>query len=86
VGRFVTADPLLGDIMRPQSLNRYVYVENNPVNAVDPSGAVTLGELILAGLVILFVLLLIIGAIELAHWLRGIGRPHAVEEQAIPEP
>ena len=38
VGRFITADPLLGDIFRPQSLNRYVYVENNPVNLVDPSG------------------------------------------------
>jgi RHS repeat-associated protein len=39
VGRFITADPLLGDITRPQSLNRYVYVENNPVNLVDPTGA-----------------------------------------------
>ncbi|MDA1014983.1 MAG: hypothetical protein O3A00_11105 [Planctomycetota bacterium] len=39
VGRFTTADPVLGHVFRPQSLNRYVYVENNPVNLLDPSGA-----------------------------------------------
>jgi len=39
-GRFTSVDPLgasasVGD---PQSFNRYSYVQNNPVNAVDPSG------------------------------------------------
>ncbi len=38
VGRFTTADPLLGDGINPQSLNRYLYVTNNPVNLVDPTG------------------------------------------------
>jgi len=38
VGRFVSADTYLGKIGNPQSLNRYVYVENDPVNAVDPTG------------------------------------------------
>jgi len=38
VGRFISADTWLGEIGRPQSLNRYGYVEDDPVNAVDPDG------------------------------------------------
>jgi RHS repeat-associated protein len=39
-GRWTSPDPYIGSmsINDPQSLNRYVYVENNPVNAVDPTG------------------------------------------------
>jgi RHS repeat-associated protein len=40
-GRFTTPDPLgvdAADASNPQSLNRYVYVENDPVNATDPTG------------------------------------------------
>jgi RHS repeat-associated protein len=40
VGRFISADSYLGEVGRPQSLNRYVYVENDSVNAVDPTGHV----------------------------------------------
>ncbi|MCB9121795.1 MAG: RHS repeat-associated core domain-containing protein [Caldilineaceae bacterium] len=38
LGRFLQRDSFGGLGQRPQSLNRYVYVENNPVNLVDPSG------------------------------------------------
>jgi len=38
VGRFITADTWLGDVMEPQSLNRFVYAENDPINRVDPTG------------------------------------------------
>jgi len=38
LGRFMSPDPLGGDAASPQSLNRYAYVGNNPLNAVDPSG------------------------------------------------
>src|SRR5207302_2025281 len=37
-GRFSCADPVLGSPADPQSWNRYAYVRNNPVNAIDPSG------------------------------------------------
>lgn len=37
-GRWLTPDPLAGDITNPQSLNRYAYVMNNPTNFVDPLG------------------------------------------------
>jgi RHS repeat-associated protein len=39
-GRFLSPDPYLGsmDITNPQSLNRYAYVLNNPLNLIDPLG------------------------------------------------
>jgi RHS repeat-associated protein len=38
VGRFVTKDLWAGNVWRPGTLNRYVYVGNNPVNLADPTG------------------------------------------------
>jgi RHS repeat-associated protein len=38
LGRFVSADPFVPAPGHPQSLNRYAYVLNNPVNLIDPSG------------------------------------------------
>ncbi|MDO8616279.1 MAG: RHS repeat-associated core domain-containing protein [Dehalococcoidia bacterium] len=38
IGRFLTQDPLPGSALSPQSQNRYAYVQNNPVNRVDPTG------------------------------------------------
>jgi RHS repeat-associated protein len=40
-GRWLTPDPLAGDILNPQSLNRYAYVLNNPTSMIDPLGLVT---------------------------------------------
>jgi RHS repeat-associated protein len=37
-GRFSSPDPIAGSISNPQSLNRYSYVQNQPVNATDPLG------------------------------------------------
>jgi RHS repeat-associated protein len=37
-GRFNSPDPLAGSIADPQSLNRFSYTRNNPVNMVDPFG------------------------------------------------
>jgi len=36
IGRFLGRDPLSGYSRRPDTLNRYVYVRNNPANLVDP--------------------------------------------------
>jgi len=38
LGRFIQADPFVQNPADPQTLNRYSYVRNNPVNFVDPSG------------------------------------------------
>ncbi|MDE6155922.1 MAG: RHS repeat-associated core domain-containing protein, partial [Eubacterium sp.] len=37
-GRFTTKDTYLGTIPNPLSRNLYTYVENNPLNYIDPSG------------------------------------------------
>jgi RHS repeat-associated protein len=38
VGRFLTRDPYPAYAAAPSTLHRYAYVENNPVNLVDPAG------------------------------------------------
>ena len=38
IGRFMSLDPLAGIIGNPQSMNRYAYVMNDPINLVDPTG------------------------------------------------
>ncbi len=41
-GRFLTKDSWLGDYNRPLSLNRWNYVEGNPINYIDPSGHISI--------------------------------------------
>jgi RHS repeat-associated protein len=38
VGRFLSADPLVGNPFSSQSYNRYTYAANNPLTFTDPSG------------------------------------------------
>jgi RHS repeat-associated protein len=38
--RFLQADPWMGDIRNPQSLNKYSYVMNNPLKYDDPTGEI----------------------------------------------
>ncbi len=38
IGRFISKDPLPGRLNRPSTLNSYLYVNNNPVNFIDPLG------------------------------------------------
>jgi len=37
--RWLSPDPLAGDTLNPQSLNRYAYVVNSPTNFIDPLGS-----------------------------------------------
>jgi len=37
-GRFISPDPISGNIVDPQSWNMYSYVGNSPTNRTDPSG------------------------------------------------
>ncbi|HEV8589320.1 MAG TPA: RHS repeat-associated core domain-containing protein [Pyrinomonadaceae bacterium] len=41
-GRFTSPDPFSGSmtLTDPQTFNRYAYVGNNPLNSIDPSGAI----------------------------------------------
>lgn len=45
LGRFISPDPFVQDPGDPQTLNRYSYVRNNPINLVDPSGYFSLKKL-----------------------------------------
>ena len=38
LNRFSQPDSIVPNLFNPQNLNRYGYVSNNPVNAIDPSG------------------------------------------------
>jgi RHS repeat-associated protein len=38
LGRFTSPDPLPGYLSNPESLNRYSYVTNDPINFLDPTG------------------------------------------------
>jgi RHS repeat-associated protein len=38
LGRFSSPDPLSGSRVNPQSLNKYAYAKNDPVNLSDPTG------------------------------------------------
>jgi RHS repeat-associated protein len=38
IGRFMSPDPVGGHTEDPQTLNRYAYVRNSPLNLTDPTG------------------------------------------------
>lgn len=42
-GRFNRMDPFAGNYQDPQSLHKYLYAYDNPVNNVDPSGEIGIG-------------------------------------------
>jgi|GEM_PF-2723744 len=42
VGRFISQDTYLGEVLRPLSQNQYIYAHNDPMNYIDPSGNIRL--------------------------------------------
>jgi len=58
-GRFLTIDPATGKQFDPNTLNRYLQANADPVNFVDPTGraAVELGELMYGGAVVAAIIL-----------------------------
>ena len=45
-GRFLATDPFQGNLLNPLTLHKYIYIENNPVNRLDPRGTDDAGEVI----------------------------------------
>ncbi|MGS2724772.1 RHS repeat-associated core domain-containing protein [Porticoccus sp. GXU_MW_L64] len=46
IARFLQADPMIQDPLSTQSLNRYSYVWNNPLNATDPTGFISIKQIV----------------------------------------
>jgi RHS repeat-associated protein len=44
-GRFISRDPFGGNPFEPQSLHKYAYAHNDPINRRDPSGMFSLAEM-----------------------------------------
>ncbi len=70
VGRFLQPDPWLGDIYAPLTLNVYAYCVNDPINAVDPSGATAWNQtakMVVGGLIVVIIFVIIIHAIHACY-------------------
>ena len=50
-GTFNRLDPFQGNLQDPQSLHKYLYAHCNPVNNIDPSGEITIPQIIFAGII-----------------------------------
>ncbi len=96
IGRFTTADVFPADLFDPQTLHRYVYVKNNPVNFVDPTGqfftmaglmtSVSIGQILSAMQPTITTGLIIVAGIEL-FWRPGFNlRNKALTAMAIGPP
>ena len=59
-GRFLTLDPLTGELLNPTSYNRYLYVNGEPIDRLDPSGRITATEYA-------FIATAVVGAIVTAY-------------------
>ena len=44
IGRFISADPLKGNPSDPQTINRYPYVQNDPLTRYDLNGKLGIGD------------------------------------------
>ena len=45
-GRFLSFDSFNGSIENPESLHKYLYTQNAPVDSIDPSGQFSCGEIV----------------------------------------
>ena len=72
-GRFIGQDPYEGNDYEPNTLHRYFYVANNPVNKIDPSGNYTCAEI----MTVVFNILRISGGIYTALNITGVLHPEA---------
>ena len=64
-GRFNRTDPYAGNTQDPQSLHKYLYCHNNPINAIDPTGKMTINSLVTAiaiGAIVIGIILTVTGA------------------------
>ena len=71
-GIFNRVDPYAGNMQDPQSLHKYAYVHNNPVNGIDPTGRSFVGAAMAVGVWMITHKLLIASILSAAVVIRGI--------------
>ncbi|MCH6259501.1 hypothetical protein MLD52_23295, partial [Puniceicoccaceae bacterium K14] len=55
LARFISADPYVQDSTDAQAYNRYSYVSNNPLTHIDPSGFISLKDVLKIVVVVVLV-------------------------------
>ncbi|MCH6259506.1 hypothetical protein MLD52_23320, partial [Puniceicoccaceae bacterium K14] len=55
LARFISADPYVQDATDAQAYNRYSYVSNNPLTHIDPSGFISLKDVLKIVVVVVLV-------------------------------
>ncbi|UCF00175.1 MAG: RHS repeat-associated core domain-containing protein [Planctomycetota bacterium] len=70
-GRFNRTDPWAGSPQDPQSLHKYLYCHNNPVNGIDPSGRFAY---LMIGIISVIGALLSLGYLYFQHTVRSLSR------------
>jgi hypothetical protein len=59
IARWTQMDTILGRLVDPQSLNRYLFASNDPVNVEDPSGHWCWWDFVVGVAILVFVAVLI---------------------------
>ena len=66
VGRWTQQDPIAGSLFNANGLNRYLFVGDDPINQVDPSGESCTGsQILILAAVLAAALITLVGAILL---------------------
>ena len=81
-GRFLTTDPFQGVPTTPMSLHRYLYGNANPVSMIDPSGRMSLNEILVVATEVSILSGITMGITEAS----GLGNPYSwLAENVLPE-
>ena len=67
-GRFLSADPNIDGVSDSQGYNRYSYVQNNPLNATDPSGFLKFKDILK---IVVVVIIAVVAAVYLGPMVGG---------------
>jgi RHS repeat-associated protein len=83
-GLFNRVDPYAGNLHDPQSLHKYLYCHNNPVNGIDPSGKFNLIIAALAICIVIVAFLVLVDS-DVTQFRHGLGNRLITNQDIIDE-